>query len=76
MRQVTLALMVLVFFIGCGKEIEYVTQIKEVEKVVPVYPNVPEIQCNFYKEKPEDVLNSLVECVIIQKKFIDSLKEH
>lgn len=76
MKQITLALMVLVFFIGCGKQIEYVTQIKEVEKVVPVYPNVPEIQCNFYKEKPEDVLNSLVECVIIQKKFIDSLREH
>lgn len=76
MKYVTFALIVLFLILGCGKQIEYVTQIKEVEKVVPVYPKVPEIQCNFYKEKPEEVLNGLVECVIIQKKFIESLKDH
>lgn len=64
-----------IMFIGCGTKIEYVTKIQEVEKVVPVYPEIPEIECDFYKQTPEDVLNSLYECVITQKKLLDSLKK-
>lgn len=75
MKYLLIGLIILFFLFGCSKQVEYVTQIKEVEKIVPVYPEVPDIKCDFYKEKPEDVLNSLMECIIIQKKFIESLKK-
>ena len=76
MKYLVFTLIILFPLSGCAqKQIEYVTQIKEVEKYVPVYPTVPDIQCDFYKDTPEEVLNSLLECVIIQKKFIESLKK-
>lgn len=76
MKYFVFTLIILFLVSGCAhKQIEYVTQIKEVEKYVPVYPTVPDIQCDFYKDTPEEVLNSLLECVIVQKKFIESLKK-
>ena len=59
---------------GCTKT-QYVNKIVEVEKVVPIYPEVPEVNCDFYKDKPEDILNAVYECVIKQKKLLDSLRK-
>lgn len=70
-----LYLLIPILFVGCGTKIEYVTKIQEVEKVVPIYPEVPEIECDFYKPTSEEVLNSLYECVIKQKRLLDSLKK-
>lgn len=76
MKMLLLFIMFFIFILctGCAPKVEYVTKVVEVEKKVPVYPEVPEIECDFYKATPEEILNSVYECVIIQKRFIDSLR--
>lgn len=73
MKKFFLSLTCVIFFIGCGeKQCTPVIDIQEVK--VPVYPNIPDIECEFNGEGLEPI-EKMVECLSLHKTILDNLRE-
>ena len=73
MKNVILLSLLCLCISGCTKTV-YVDRVKVVEKKVPIYPEVPNVECDFYKQSYEEILNSLYGCIITQKKLLDTIR--
>lgn len=72
MRQAFMLIAISVFFLGCGaKPCTPVVEVKEVK--VPVYPDIPEVTCDFVGEGLEPV-EKLVKCLSLHKSILDNLR--
>lgn len=71
---------VCVFFIGlslngCTKTvIETRYELKEVP--VPVKMDIPNVECYFYGDTESEILNNYLDCIVKQKKVLDTLRKN
>lgn len=61
--------------IGCSNHKQECVPVVEVTQVnVPVYPEIPELDCNFEGEGFEP-LTKVLECLSMHKKILDQLRK-